>query len=145
MSRLLGPGGAFGSNRPGHGPPSGFGSGGGGSGSGSGSGKSYGGQARYRSGGSGGGRSHLYGSAPGTLGDGASGGEHGLRGRYGGRSRRRWYILIYPTLFRTGRPIRCESTTEARAEVFPREKRRRVRWWGGGRRARYVTLDLRYL
>lgn len=65
ISRLMGPNGPFGSNRPG------YGSGG------------YGGRARYHSGGSGGnGRSHLYGSAPGTLGDGSSSwSEQGLRGR----------------------------------------------------------------
>ena len=64
VSRLMGPGGPFGSNRPGVGDARA--------------------RARYRSGGSGGnGRSNLYGSAPGTLGDGAAQREHGLRGRCG--------------------------------------------------------------
>lgn len=65
ISRLVGPNGPFGSNRPG------YGSGG------------CGERARYHSGGSSGnGRSYLYGSAPGTLGDGSSSwSEQGLRGR----------------------------------------------------------------
>ena len=31
--------------------------------------------------------------------------------------------------------IRCESTREERAQVFSRQEKRHVPWWGGGRRA----------
>lgn len=68
VSRLTGPGGPFGSNRPNR--------------PGDGGGGYPGARARYRSGGGGGkGGSILFGSDPGTLGESSAQREHGLRGR----------------------------------------------------------------
>lgn len=73
VSRLMGPGGPFGTNRPGYGNFGGYAGGVGG----------YGPRTMYHSGpSSGNGQSTLYGSAPGTLGDGSSAWtDPGFRGR----------------------------------------------------------------
>ena len=53
------------------------------------------------------------------------------------------HLLSAPSSVGIG-TIRGESTREENADFFSRYKRRHVPLWGGGRRARYVTPDLRY-